>query len=1495
MSIDAAFANAAGGGSASGGDPFLQAFEGVLQSAPGLSGSDPALALDAAQSGDNRAAVVLAQGANLNAAQTAADQEESDGGGGKGFMHWVAGVGGHIADALNKIPGEEGVENAVGSVATPVMHALSKPVDSVHDDYAYLHKVWTDHGLVPGLLATLGVAGGAVAGWYVGQPELGADAAMELERRLAQAGVFGDSYQQTAKEAETAQISPGRDLAAGLGNIPGLHTLQNTDSGFGKYLSGGADLATMFKFDPIARALGAKADVHTGEAAMKVRSARAADWLAQNAPGFRATTPEALDSLYHSPVQGPAYQRGLADIAKSDSATIAVKYPQLESLAADEVVAKNGKVFQGLGSATSVDEVHNVFRNLLADAEFNKRLTNMATLPSKSLTRVPFSAAAEALRKVDGETPVSEQRNLLLPQKVGDGAKDWAAPAILHPTDLPGAVARKVRTFSGYMPYAIDKDTLALSTKKFSRDDPLANQGVYRTFRYSMGDTRARYWTNRFINAKSEEEAQRIWSEGQVEMYKAAGLPDDHFFVTNLRAKLHDASTPPMTEPKAVYGVGLQNGTDVSNVQLTDRTDSAALFGFQAGEYQFPNFTHLKREMRAAQGTVKNFAGGMDDFIADKFTNPWFKPLALLTAGFGLRVAAAEALPAAMRYGAMNMLRGQVVSQAAKRDWRLDQGEDGHLLAATSRLFGGMQGLVRATPEDRELALDLVHDSNGHIVTGVGRTGDESGHAYLLPDSSADKAKALTYITRSELKRQPRYEGHLDGNFDTISPDNPIYNEEWLTRLQQHSQDVPSQLVLKDLAGGMTQQQAAFAEAERIRKAALGEPDAHPAYAYEAQRLKRYGYVTDEGYDPMTFAEDRVDALHGLLTGADGKFHSPLADKLANGEKPTIEDVDAIDKLSRPKQVYGPLRMPYIGNGALQQLVGSGFKRFVDPIINNISREPIYFNAVKQEMRSLQHFVDDGSMDYETALRIAKTRGAVSMLPQIHNVALRSQFAVVAKNILPFYFAQEQALKRVGYLSAMHPDAIRQYELMHHALNEPGFIQGDSSTGKYLAFPAVGGFGKLAAMGLSGLGVPIESALPVSVSGNMSSLKTVLPEFQTPGVSPLVAVSLNTLSNLFPELRPAVKATVGPVAFDQGAIDALLPNTFLRNTFNALHPDEKSRSFGNAFLGSLAQAYYEGKFPGPDASPGEKAAFIDRIKNNTRSNFFVKALLGVVSPLAPQVQNENPEFRPEFLKLVKDQGYEQGLNTFLNEHGDKAISYTIARSQPSTPGANLPYTQQAMDWINNNPDLVEGDNATGAAFLVPQEQGSGDVGLIHDELLKMHLRERRTPETFRDALYVAMGNRRIASAKQAHDDYLKANAGNKQAVDAENKHWGDYVQQVGLDNPIWWDSYQSQDKNHVADRAYSDLLKIFQSPKGEQVLQTTQGQLVGGMVKEYQGHLYRLAKIGSSRTQVANAARKVENDGWSKFLDQTAQTDPRLTSVIQSVFSRLDATLNVGQ
>ena len=175
-------------------------------------------------------------------------------------------------------------------------------------------------------------------------------------------------------------------------------------------------------------------------------------------------------------------------------------------------------------------------------------------------------------------------------------------------------------------------------------------------------------------------------------------------------------------------------------------------------------------------------------------------------------------------------------------------------------------------------------------------------------------------------------------------------------------------------------------------------------------------------------------------------------------------------------------------------------------------------------------------------------------------------------------------------------------------------------------------------------------------------------------------------------------------------------------------------AFANAFAGAAASAFYHNQLPSSATTPLDRQAYIERLKNNARTILMVKAFMGLLSPLAPQVSQEDVGFRDEFWKLVKQKGnYADALMTFLGEHGDKAVSYTVAKTENMVPGATYPYVQQTVDFIKQHPDLFNTEpgtnsNIAGAFYLIPQDPGKGNDRTVYNELVGMGLRANRTPD-----------------------------------------------------------------------------------------------------------------------------------------------------------------------
>ena len=1566
------------------------ALSDVLDKYPTLM-STPSLAMSAAQSNNPDETGAVGAYATQGVAAANASNDQGQDGGGSDDGGWLDNLGKAVTDPLKHIG-----------------QALQAPIHEIQNDYRFIHEEYAKKGIGAGLLATLGVGGAAVAGTLVAGPLGGvaaADAAAAIERGTALTGALGQGQQQLAQTAgdPNTKISFGRDIASGLGQLPGLHTLKNTDTpGFGQDLSGLADVGFDVGLDPLL--VGGKMHSAIKEGSLLTSAdpenyTKLQSFLNDHAPGLRIQgDPENIQKMYDAPAIVPGasgFRREADRIAGMDAGEVARAYPGFAGIVPDSVNPATGVVTKGLGNASTGQEVVDVFKNSVLDQDLRNRVIN-SSLPSRTVVRAALTGVGKKVVDAAGDNTAAEGRNLLLPKPTATGT---VAPLIAKPSGqaLGQAISQKVRTFANTLPYSISKDTDELSTHvtDLNNNDHLIAMGKSLDFGLSRQGT-DRYIT-RIANAIDPDEKRRIFAEGVVEMLKAKGLTEGDTLYDQATGELNGLNSR-LGYPSAViqrarqaaagpeseqaYGFGFESGPNVATVAHDSGHETQrALFPYQYGnEVTLPNFKEVQRASRTAIGLVHAGYGALDDTVAKHFTDTFFKPLSLVTAGFGLRVAASEGLAATMRYGPMQMLHASVAGHAAELNYKLENNdsaaqsllseaedhehsaqayragtqvvpvgdtrsaediaadheakaevarkaadnlESGHVISAAAKLVGGVDKLINSQA-DRDLALKMTIQNQGHIVKGVARAG-----GMYMPDDIAEAAKAAVQKARATASIHPDTAQHFNGDWDLFARDAEKYPEYWHHTLQQTSQEGSAQLIVQDLidanARGMSndelKQYAISREADRLRN-----PDSVPQpqqsrYQIELQRGDRHKYQS-----PEEAAAAKVDGLRGLLTGEDGTWHNNLAQKIARGEKPKLGEVKAIDVSAQPKQVQGRISTNYIGPNLPQRVINEGFGRVVEPIINNLSREPMYFNAVKQEYDQLAWARANLGLSDEESLRIAQNRGSMAMLPQIHNTALKSQFSVMARNYLPFYFAQEQAVKRAFYLAAHHPESIQGYNEIEHGLNDPGFVHG-SGDQKWLALPVVGQMGRAALAGMQAMGMPAMAGLPVNATGSMASLSTVIPELKMPGASPIVAVPMNALTSMVQQANPKLgeslgnytKDLLGPAGYQRGVVESLIPNELARNVYVAATGDENNRSFANARAAAIASAYANGQMPDANATPMEKQAFLDRIDNNTRSMFIAKALVGLVSPLSPTVNQDDPGLRDEFQQAVKTKGYTQALSDFVANHGSKSISYTISKTQPNVQGAYQPYTKQFVDWTIANKGLASGDLGTGAAFLAPQGQGKGFDQVAYDQMLKMHLRSQDSPEDFMNAIYVAAGNNELGVAQKAYVNDLK-NAGatvlpgqegkgdftqvsdldtrgvHKKDLQAIKDNWNAVQNQLANKNPIWYDDYASPQRKNLATQAYQNLYQIFasgqapgQANPGEMPDPKTnpQGHDVAMLMMQFQNYQVAKAAVGTSTSKSATKRRNALDDQWQGSLVTVAQQQPELQSVIRSVFSRL--------
>jgi hypothetical protein len=194
----------------------------------------------------------------------------------------------------------------------------------------------------------------------------------------------------------------------------------------------------------------------------------------------------------------------------------------------------------------------------------------------------------------------------------------------------------------------------------------------------------------------------------------------------------------------------------------------------------------------------------VDDFVAAAYTDKIFKPLAVMSLGFGVRDALSETLPGMFQHGTMNMLRGMVNGQAAKLGYKLDNAvdESHHVVAVMSKLAGGAAKLMGKSQDWQEDAAWLAMHNGGHIVTGAAAAGHQVA-AFGTQNPLSQMEDILQEAGRRNVGRLGKEAGHPayhgTGQYKLFSPTDNVFPDYWVSGLQKRALEPSVQAIAKDL------------------------------------------------------------------------------------------------------------------------------------------------------------------------------------------------------------------------------------------------------------------------------------------------------------------------------------------------------------------------------------------------------------------------------------------------------------------------------------------------------------------------------------------------------------------------------------------------------------------------------------------------------------------------------------------------------------------------
>jgi hypothetical protein len=687
--------------------------------------------------------------------------------------------------------------------------------------------------------------------------------------------------------------------------------------------------------------------------------------------------------------------------------------------------------------------------------------------------------------------------------------------------------------------------------------------------------------------------------------------------------------------------------------------------------------------------------------------------------------------------------------------------------------------------------------------------------------------------------------------------------------------------------------------AQALRERGGRDPDWAGTFGRSGRRSERNPTPGSDAYDDWAreimessiyHAQDRPEVLNHLV----------------NGRAPSINTLKGVPEEYWPEMVKGRT-VNVSASSRVQRIADLGFRKLINPYVNTISRAPIFMAEYLRTMDRMKPMIDSGVIDETEAVQRSLDISSNRMIRFIHNLHDRTQLSETVRNWMPFYFAQEQAYKRMGRLLVEDPGAARRMMMMTLAVGQMAAHQHNAQGQGYFTFP--GGTwlarGTTEAFGAMGLGL-------VNVDGggfdtSLSSANVIFPLSSgfKPDVSPIAALSAKALQGAFPELTPTLEKVVGGPTMSSGLISQLIPNTTLNRIVTAAQGmnGTPGRAFASSMMQAMQLAVYQQNVayekwvqggrrgPEPDIVPTQQQAadpqkmqdFINRIKNQTFILYMTNAVLGFFSPTSPSVTVKDFGFRAELNKdITKAGSVAKGMTNFLLKHPE-ATPYTVFQSATKAGGA-IPESVPGEAWLNaNRTGISQYPNVM--PYMLPNLP-NGYSPAVYDEQLAQGIRIKRDPmsvggpNSFMTQLYVAAGNQVYYQAVKQHEDNIKAIGNNSMAKGREYTAWDDYKNQLQTQAPVW--AQYGPLSNFKATQMRESITQIRQMVAKNAVPNTQNGRNLASLLGYFEQANQQY--VAASETFNYNHNETLVTDGWKSYLNTVIQQHPELSSAIRAIF-----------
>ena len=558
----------------------------------------------------------------------------------------------------------------------------------------------------------------------------------------------------------------------------------------------------------------------------------------------------------------------------------------------------------------------------------------------------------------------------------------------------------------------------------------------------------------------------------------------------------------------------------------------------------------------------------------------------------------------------------------------------------------------------------------------------------------------------------------------------------------------------------------------------------------------------------------------------------------------------------------------------------------------------------------------------KTAKELAQVSAVDNMIPFLDSHEERSLFAEYGRNFLPFWYAEENFIKRWGrtigngklaipgttkYIPSMGLEQLRKAQLTYMGIKNAGVIRTDSNGQDWVVYPGstqlTWALGKVLPGNVEPIGVLFQARTD-------SLLPGVTPDGHV-GPAPLAAVPVHFLAHMFPDAQGVKRSVLGDLGSTRGVVEQLIP-TALRNSWRiAFGTEDSEQRYASAMMSAIAYAEAEGRGLLPGATAADMDEYLDRMRQHARIIMTAQMLVGFVAPGSPSaiatgekglldvaptgIEDPRAILSEKYRDYVDNLGVEEGTAAFLRNHENDGLEDIIAPLTFSTSmtesvsGAPLPSTQHGIGWYVDNKDWVDQMPEAGA-WLIPGDQENAVFDQYSYQQQLVHgLRKRRTPQEYIQAVKFRQGADVYFRNKELYDEAVLSVGDDQQAKRDLDDKWSLWSGNFKAANPLFAEQLQSSDARIRRARTIEQLRYAVNDPSAPA---SPSMEAVTMLSKSYDEFATKMKILQGRRDAAAQEEKrdlKARFENWAEAWTLKYPEMERLWSSVYRPHARIDS------